>query len=242
MKIKRIYLHKLRNEEWFNFFAEFKIFVEEVSSGTLNIVEQFALFLALYADVDSALEKLRKSIYTTAIVSLDEQRDEAFSGLTAAVHSASHHFVPDMREAAKTLQTLWEHYGNLAVKPFNEETAGIVNFIQELRGKFAPAIQTLGLVEWVNELERRNNAFEALVLERNRDNAGKTDLSVFDLRRKINRCYLDMVERIEAQILLQGEAQFATFVKTLNTNIERYIATLNRRKGNRKNQSAGKTS
>jgi hypothetical protein len=231
MKIRRIYLHRLRNEEWFNFFAEFKSFVEEVSPGTLNIVEQFTLFLALYADVDIALEKLRKSLYTTTIVSLDEQRDEIFRGLTAAVQSASHHFDSHMREAAEMLQPLWDHYGNLAAKPFNEETSGIVNFVQELRGNFAPAIQTLGLSEWVNELERRNNAFEALVLERNRDIAGKPDLNVLELRRKINRCYLDMVERIEAQILLQGEAQFAAFVKTLNTNIERYSATLNRRKG-----------
>jgi hypothetical protein len=51
------------------------------------------------------------------------------------------------------------------------------------------------------------------------------------LRRKIDRQYLDIVERIEAQILLNGEEPFATFVKTLNANIDRYLAVLNRRGG-----------
>jgi hypothetical protein len=221
----------LRNEEWFNFFIEFKTFVEEASPETLNIVELYALFLILFTDVDTALEKLLKSGYTAAIVLLDGQRDDVFRGLTEAVESASHHFDPVMREAAEALKPLWDHYGNLAVRPFNEETAALINFMQELRGKFAPAVQTLGLTGWVDELEHRNNAFEAAVLERNRESADKPDLHVLDLRRKINRCYLDMVERIEAQILLQGEEPFATFVKTLNANIDRYIAVLNRRGG-----------
>jgi hypothetical protein len=229
-KIRRFNLYKLRNEEWFNFFIEFKTFVEEASPGTLNIVELYAVFLVLFTDVDTALEKLLKSGYTATVVSLDGRRDDVFRGLTAAVDSAAHHFDPVMREAAEALKLLFDHYGNLATRSFNEETAATVNFIQELRGKFAPSVQTLGLKAWVDELERRNSAFEAAVLERNRESAEKPDLHVLDLRRKINRCYLDMIERIEAQILLQGDGTFATFVKQLNANIDRYVAVLNRRK------------
>ena len=50
--------------------------------------------------------------------------------------------------------------------------------------------------------------------------------------------YLDMLERMEAQILLEGETQFADFVKTLNANIERYKNTLARRKANNKDDNA----
>jgi hypothetical protein len=240
-KIRRIYLHKLRNEEWFNFFIEFKTFVEEVSPETLNIVELYAVFLVLFADADTALEKLRKSGFTATVLSLDEQRDDVFRGLTTAVESASHHFDPVLRNAANTLKLLWDHYGNLATRSFNEETAALINFIQELRGKFAPAIQTLGLVAWVDELERCNNAFEAVVLERNRDNSEQPDLHVLALRRKINRCYLDILERIEAVILLQGDDLFVSFVNQLNTNIDRYAVVLNRRVGTGKNKKSEKS-
>jgi hypothetical protein len=36
MTVRRIRLKKMRNEEWFNFFTEFKTFVEESSQETLN--------------------------------------------------------------------------------------------------------------------------------------------------------------------------------------------------------------
>jgi hypothetical protein len=221
----------MRNEEWFNFFAEFKKFVEETSPETLNVEELFVMFLVLFADVDTVMEVMRKSSYTSILVSLDDKRDETFRGLTTAVESAAHHFDPLVKEAAENLAPLWNHYGNLAGRPFNEETSAIVNFIQELRGKFAPAIQTLGLTGWVDELERRNDAFETAVLDRNRESADKSELHVLGLRKKIDRCYLDIIERIEAQILLQGDETFATFVKTLNANIDRYLAVLNRRGG-----------
>jgi hypothetical protein len=123
-------------------------------------------------------------------------------------------------------------YGNLLmINPFDKETAAIINFTQERRGRFAPAIQTLGLAGWVDELERRNNASGVVVLERSHESAGKPDLQALDLKRKIDRCYLNMIELIEAQILLQGEEVFATFVKTLNANINRYLAALSRRGG-----------
>jgi hypothetical protein len=229
--MKRVNLTRLRNEEYFTFFAEFKAFVEEISPGTLNIVELYAVFVVLYLDLDTALEKIRKSAYTEPIVLLGEQRNDVFRGLTISAQAPLHHFNPVLRAAAENLKLLFDHYGNIATRPYNEETGALINFIEELRDAYAEPVKTLGLSEWVDELERLNNEFKEFVLKRNRDNAEKPNLHVSDLRRKINRCYLDIIERIEAQILLQGEETFATFVKLLNTNIDRYTTLINRRKG-----------
>jgi len=226
MKIKRFDLRKMRNEEWFNFFTEFKRFVDAVSPDALNIAELYAVFLALYDDADVALEMLRKSFLSDAIIVLDGERDSAYHGLSLAVESAASHFDPAKQQAADRLLLLWKHYGNLAKKPYNEETAGIINIVQELRGPFAQQVATLELIEWVNELERRNNAFEDAIIERNRETAAKPDLHVLDLRRKMNRCYLDMLQRIEAQALLQSNTTVETFIRTLNANIERYMAAV----------------
>jgi hypothetical protein len=231
MKIIRINLRALRNEEWFNFFTEFKTFVTERSPEALDIVELYALFLTLYVLADEALEKLLKSGYTQVIIDADAQRDDVFRGLTTAVQSASFHYDPVRREAATELSLVLDHYGNLAVRPYNEETAAIGNLIQDLRGRYAGAVQTLDLAGWVDELERRNNAFETAVLDRNRETAAKPDLNLRDLRRQINSCYLDIVRRIEAAILLRGEGAYADFVRTLNANIDRYRIALKRRSG-----------
>jgi hypothetical protein len=230
MKISRIKLIRLRNEEWFNFFTEFKTFVEQISPQALNIEALFAKFQALYVQADESLEVLRKSSYTAEIVHLDGVRDSTYRGLAEAVKSAQHHYHAPMREAADKLEVILEHYGNLSAKPYNEETAGIYNLLQDFRTKYAAEVNTLALSGWLDELEANNKAFETAILARNAEEAGNSiDVKMLEVRRQTDRCYLDIVERLEALMLIQGDAPFAAFVKKLNTNIERYKSVLSRR-------------
>jgi hypothetical protein len=231
MKITRINLRLLRNEEWFNFFTEFKTFVEETTPEALDIVALYATFLVMYGLADELLEVSRKSDYSAVIIDLDSSRDETFRGADLAVQSATHHFDPVRKEAGNTLAEVFAFYGNVASRPYNEETSKLVNFIQDLRGKYAPAVQILGLTEWVDELERRNNAFEAAVLGRNRESAGKPDDRLPDLRLRMNECFANMANRIDAKLLLQGDERLESFAKLLNANVERYQLAVNRRRG-----------
>jgi hypothetical protein len=230
MKIKRINLNRFRNEEWFNFFTEFKDFVTQSTPEALNIEAQYAVFLVLYAQADKTLETLRKSSYTAEIVHLDGVRDSTYRGLSEAVKSAQHHYIEAQSAAARRLKPLFDHYGDVSAKPYNEETAIIYNLLQELREQYAFQVSTLSLQGWLDELERNNQAFEAAILARNAESADKTlDMTMLDVRRKTDRCYLDIIERIEALILIQGDTNFAAFVKQLNANIERYQYVLSRR-------------
>ena len=240
MKITRIKLNRLRNEEWFNFFTEFKTFVEEAYPEVLDVEALFVVFMTLYGMADDALEQIRKSNYTSAIVQLDGLRDNAFLGLSETVHSYLRHFDEGKRTAADRLVMLFEHYGNIANKPYNEETASIYNFLQDIRGKYADEVATLDLASWLNELERTNTEFEKAVLDRNREYAGKTDLNMLDIRRRTGRAYLDIVERIEALSLIQGDEKFAPFIRTLNANIERYKNAVSRRSGKADSQNEPK--
>jgi flagellar biosynthesis chaperone FliJ len=219
----------MRNEEWFNFFTEFKTFVAQSTSEALDIETLFLTFLALYEQADKALEVLRKSSYTSEIVRLDGVRDVTCRGLKETVKSALHHYLAPMCEAAEKLEVILDHYGNLSTKPYNEETSGIYNLLQDLRAKTAE-VATLNLSGWLDELEANNQAFEAAILARNAESADHiADLNVLKIRRQTNRCYLDIVERLEALMLIQGDAAFADFVNKLNANIERYKNALSRR-------------
>jgi hypothetical protein len=90
------------------------------------------------------------------------------------------------------------------------------------------------LTGWINELERTNNDFEKTVLDRNNEYAGKdSELKMIDIRKKTDRAYLDIVERIEALSLINGDSDVQTqnFASLLNANIERYINSIKRRSG-----------
>ncbi|MDR1864713.1 MAG: DUF6261 family protein [Bacteroidales bacterium] len=140
----------------------------------------FAVFLTFCGQEDGTLEKIAKSGYISVIVRLDGVRDRTFLGLGESVKSASRHYDPLRRQAAETLEPLFAHYGNLAARPFNEETSAIHNFIQELRGKYAGAVAQLDLQGWTDELEHNNRDFETAVLERNRETAGQSDLKMLN--------------------------------------------------------------
>ena len=238
MKIKRVKLNRLRNEEWFNFFTEFKTFVEATTPEALDIEALFAVFINLYIKADEALELIRKSSFTDLIVEKDRERDNAYRGLSESVHTATRHYDPDKRAAAERLIVLFDHYGNIADRSYNEETAAIYNFLQDLNGKYVNEVLALDLAGWAEELDRTNREFEQAILDRK-----DSDLNMLNIRKQTDRNYLDIIERIEALCLVNGESAYADFIHMLNADIERYITSINRRSSNNKAKSgdAGKT-
>ena len=184
--------------------------------------ELFAVFAGLLQKADETLEQTRKSPLTHDIKRLDTLRDSVFRALKATWKYALAEINPVKCEAAERLGVVLHHLGNLAAKPYNEATAGLANFLQELRGKYASEVELLNLTELANKLEETNNAFEATLLQRNAEASARPEMKMIELRHDINRRYLDMIERIEAQALLEGDEHFDGFIRTLNANIERY--------------------
>jgi hypothetical protein len=234
MKILRIHLSSLRNEEWFQFMTEVRDLIEKYTAQTLSIVELYTLYLKLYADADTALEIIRKSPETEKMVEADHLRDQIYHGFNATVRASLNHFNAINREAAKQLVIVLDRFGNLAQKASNEETAGIYNLIQELQSTYAPYVNTLGVSAWVNELATRNEAYETLVKARNDEVAERTKLQVKQSRRELDEVYRQIVERLEALSLVEGPDAYAAFIDRLNAFVKRYKNVIAQRRGQRK--------
>jgi hypothetical protein len=231
MKIKRFRNEDLRNEEWFQFYTEFKEIIEERFPGTLNIEALFATFLILYANANETLEIIRKSATTEQLAEADTTRDIVFRGFYNAVQSALYHFDAMKRAAAKRLQVVLDHYGNIGRKSYDEETAAITNLLQDFTSAYASDIALLGLGDWLAQLDADNKAFRNLMKTRYTEDAGKTDLRMKDVRKDTDRIYRDIIDRIEALMLINGETEYAPFVKELNVRVERFADILAQRKG-----------
>lgn len=231
--MERFRIENLRNEEWFQFYTEFKGVVEQYTPQTLEIEKLFTDFLTLYANADEALEIIRKSATTEQIAEADNVRDSVFRGFSDAVKSAGNHFDNSKREAAKRLKIIFDQFGNIARKPYDEETASIYNFLQEINAKSAD-VTSLGLSDWVTQLDAENKAFEALMKNRYDENASKTALRMKDVRIETDRCYRDILDRIDALILINGEEKYAPFVKDMAVRVDRFENLLAQRKGRAK--------
>ena len=88
------------------------------------------------------------------------------SGMNKMNAAALKHFDPEVQEAAKRLKIVFDTYGNIAKKPLNEQTAAVYNVLQDLQGKFAADVTTVGIERWVAELQARNSAFGQLMKDR----------------------------------------------------------------------------
>jgi hypothetical protein len=242
MKIFKVDFHSFRNEEWFQLFTEFRDLVLKYNPSALNIDAPWATFLTLYDDADVALEIIRKSADTALMLEADHLRDRTFRGFADAIKSARNHFDPQKHAAAEQLTILFDHFGNLAKKASNEETAGIYNLLQELNGAYADKVALLSLTDWATQLAADNEAYGALVKDRNTEVASRSKLKVKNVRREVQDVYSQMTERIEATMTLNGEVPpFTEFVNELNAFLKKYADTLSQRQGKKGTKSQDET-
>jgi hypothetical protein len=223
MKINTLSTSRLHNEAHFQLQAEFRDLIAAHGAELLKIKPQFDEYRKLYEREDEALKKIVKSALTEKINEADAARDSIFIGMADVCKGMCRHFNPEIRDAALRVQVLFDTYGNVAYKPLNEETAAIHNITQDLQSdKYAADVAAICIAPWVPELKARNNAFEALVKERFSETAGKTDIAIKDARRELDAAYRKICDIINVYVMLEGEANYADFIKTLNAVIAKY--------------------
>jgi hypothetical protein len=241
VKIEKIHLNNERNDAHFQFMTEFRDLVTAQTAAALKIAPQFNTFMRLYNREDEALKKISASAFTPKIHEADADRDETLTGMYEVSKGMCKHWIPATRDAARRVQVVLKTYKHSGSKPINEETSAIYNLVQELRTeKYVVDVETAGLTAWVNELERRNNAVETLVKGRFNEGASKTDVVLKDARRETDAAFWDICDIINVYVILEGAANYETFIRTLNEVIKKYsVKTHKHRHGTNGGESSG---
>ena len=231
MKINAIQPGSFTNDEHFQFNTEFQDTVTRFGASQLKIETDFAAYAPLYEQEDVVLKKIIKSAFTAEIEEADKRRDALFSGMVATAAAALNHFAEDTRKAAARLKILFDTYGNLARKPFNEQTSAIYNLMQELNGNYLNDARQVAIADWAAELETANIAFDRLVKDRFEESAAKTDLVLREVRRQIDTAYRAIIARINALVIVEGTEGYAEFIRYWNTVIAKYATIVAQRAG-----------
>ena len=237
MTIKKPRLRNFRNDEFFQFFTEYKELVLTYGFES-RFFGEFEKFLALYDEMDSMIEAVRKSAYTTEIVEADNARDAVFAGLRNTTKAMLYHFEDDMQKAATKLMIPLNSYGNIARRGFAAETAATYNLVKELREKYAAEIATLGIMNWVDKLDELNGKFSALMNARDVEKSLKPEKTVVEIRKEIENCYANMVRCIEVATIAVQEEDITRFVKELLSKIDRFATILSSREGRKKSANS----
>jgi hypothetical protein len=84
-------------------------------------------------------------------------RDATFSGLEGTIKSELNHFNPGVRAAAARLQKLFDTYGNLALKPYDQKTSAIYKLVDDLQVGYSVDATTVGIAGCIDKINGFNN-------------------------------------------------------------------------------------
>lgn len=231
MKTLKSNFANLRNEEHFQFQNEFKSLVEQHGPDKLGIEPLFQQYLQLYSDETNAINVIRKSATSDELAIVDNERDLVFRGLADTIKANINHRKEAKRVAASRLSILLNAYGNVARKPYNEETAAIIKLVSELKDTYANDCAAIDLGEWIADLESTNSAFDVLMKSRYTEGAAITDLKMKSTRIEIDKLVREITTFLDALILVNGSTAYAPFVREYNARVEKYEMILAARVG-----------
>jgi hypothetical protein len=210
---------------FFRFMSENKVYYIKYNPQTLEIEEFMVEYDAALGDLDTALERIRKSAETDRIAVLDAEFDTSYTGMEGYVRVCLKHFSPDVRHAAENLVIVFDQYGNIGRQPYRQELASSVNLLQDLRARAAD-VATVQLQPWMEAHEEAANALAALLDARTGEDALQTDIRVIDARRRMENIYQKTTDRLDAKINLDGKDFVPGFYAEYNAHATEYKNTL----------------
>ena len=163
-----------------------------------------------------------KSLVTDKIAEADKERDRLYAGYKKAV--SGYEGFPDaaIAEAAKALA---QHIKDYKISPqmqMDKETGLLMNFIQDLEGKFSEQIKTLSLGAFVEKLKASNESVRDLTAQRTDERSAKTAGALKTARGVSEEAYKTLVQHVNARALLEGDEAYSAFIDYANTEIEHF--------------------
>ncbi|MDE5799006.1 MAG: hypothetical protein K2H73_08350, partial [Treponemataceae bacterium] len=145
-----------------------------------------------------------------------------YAGYKKAVAGYASFPVESMAEAAKVLQQHVKDYKIDVQAQLDKETGLLVNFIQDLEGKFAEQVKMLSLGAFVERLKAANEEVRELTSQRTDERSAKTAGALKAARAASDEAYRMLVLHVNAHALLEGEEAYAAFIDYANTEIDHF--------------------
>jgi hypothetical protein len=206
MRIEKIKLTNLRNEEWFNFFTEFIAAVMHFGAAALGIKDLFDRISQLHVKADELLVVLRKSLYTEKIEAAVRKRGEFFMGLLSVVRGLRKLPGADKRAAAERLYALLDGgYRKIVTKgTYAERSASVYNLLQDLSGAYAADVTLLALTELVTFISQAEQEYVDLTAERTKETVAKPQEYLKEMRSQADTLYNAVAAYLDVRLTADG--------------------------------------
>lgn len=235
------YLHNGEHDQLHNNFATE---IEKESAGNLGIISELTTYYSARDNEKLALQAELGSAHTRSVTDGDGFRDETDLGFCLFVESNLHHPDPAIQENARKIMRIIDQYGNLRKLNYNDESSQLTNRNTEITTKYGNELNSLGNgwgTMWLNSLNDANNQFINHFGTRANDEASKVYINTLEARAATDAAWETIAKRINALVVVNGEAPYAAFIDKVNYYIEYNKGLINARKGKKDNSDTEET-
>ena len=221
-EIQSIFLGNMNNAAHFLFVSNMAGRAEKDSAVAEKCAAQVKALREAVTAEDENLQISAKSLTTDKIAAADRLRDQLYAGYKKAVAGYAGFPVESLADAAKVLQQHIKDYKIDVQAQLDKETGLLVNFIQDLEGKFAEQVKTLSLGAFVEKLKVANEEVRELTSQRTDERSAKTAGALKAARVASDEAYRLLTMHVNAHALIEGEADYAAFIDYANTEIAHF--------------------
>ncbi|MDR0988684.1 MAG: DUF6261 family protein [Prevotellaceae bacterium] len=219
-KAESFYYREMNNGGHFQFETD----VYNRAKSTPAINSKFKAELEAFGkaiDAENAALKLStKSLITDQIEEADALRDRLYPALVKRVETFL--LEPDKAGLAKQLEQAFKDY-RIRVKGQRDKESGMMgNLILDMRTKYAAAVKTLGLTSLVDQFAAANQQVIDLMQQRTEEQKNHVNGTLKAARAEAEKAYHTFIEKLNAYLIVEGDAKYADFVSYLNAQILHY--------------------
>ena len=127
-----------------------------------------------------------------------------------------------MAKAAKVLAQHIKDYAIDQKMQLDKETGLLINFIDDLEKKYVNEVQTLSLGAFVTSLKDANEKVRTLTASRTDERMTKAVGALKASRKASDEAYRQLVKFVNAFALIEGDANYISFIDYVNTEIVHY--------------------
>ena len=231
-KITTINLTRLRTEEDFGFLKLVLAETENLPAEETPSILTAAVnsFETAFNAFDAALKASATNPATASATDADVERDQSWRGINAYVKAMCSHPTDDVASAATEAKSLFDKYGDPTSLAQTEESGVLHNLLQDLEAFDSAKRTSLALDVWIADLKTKEDAFLAAAARRTEADAARQVGIVKETRTAAESAYRSLVDTVNALAMINGDAEYATFIEHVNAVVERQKGILKARK------------
>ncbi len=225
-QLSALNIARLRTEESFGYqkqvVAETANLPNEEPSGAQTAA--VTTFKTNVNAFDDALKASAPNPATVTVTATDDARDAAWRGANNYVTAMCAHPTAEVAANAAEAKSLFDKYGDPTKLAQTEESGVLHNLLQDLEALDSSKRTALNLDVWITDLKTKENAFLAAAAQRTEADAARQVGIVKETRTAAEAAYRSLVDTVNALAMINGDAEYATFIDHVNAMIERQKA------------------